>query len=325
MPLSEVGLRTYQKSRLKMWTDKKILVTGGHGFLGRHLIQQLKKLDVNDIRAPSSSELDLTIRENCKKVVQDIDIVFHLAGKGGGIGHMRDNPGDIFFENLMMGTQLFHEAKESNIEKFVALGTVCSYPKFSNIPFIEEDFWKGYPEETNAAYGLSKKMMAVQSQAYKQQFGFNSIVIIPTNMYGPYDNFNPITSHVIPAIIMKIQNAKKNNIDFISVWGDGSPTRDFLFVEDTVRGIILAAEKYNESEPINLGSEEEISIIKLVQKISNIMEFKGEIKWDTTKPNGQPRRCVSYKKLREKFGFRPQVTLDEGLEKTINWFNENFS
>ena len=308
-----------------MWTNKKILVTGGNGFLGRHLVHQLKKLGANDIFVPTSLDLDLLIRDNCKKAVQDIDIVFHLAGKGGGIGYMRENPGDIFFENLMMGTQLFHEAKESQVEKFVALGTVCSYPKFSNIPFIEDDFWNGYPEETNAAYGLSKKMLTVQSQAYREQFGFNSIVIIPTNMYGPYDDFNPLTSHVIPAIILKIHEAKKNKINEIKMWGDGSPTRDFLYVQDAVKGIILAAEKYNQSDPINLGSEDEISIIELLQKIMNIMEFKGEIIWDPTKPNGQPRRCVSYKKLREQFGFKPQTTLDDGLEKTINWFNKNFS
>jgi len=306
-----------------MWENKRILVTGGHGFLGKHLVKKLKTLGANNLQIPTSSELDLTIKENCKKAVKDADIIFHLAGKGGGIGFMRENPGDIFYENLMISTQLFHEAKNSHVKKFIALGTVCSYPKFSNTPFSEDEFWDGYPEETNAAYGLSKKMMSVQSEAYRQQFGFNSVVVIPTNMYGPFDDFDPLTSHVIPATIVKVNNAKKDGSPYITMWGDGSPTRDFLFVEDAVKGIIVVAEKYDDSEPINLGSQGEISIKNLVEKIKNIMKYDGEIKWDTTKPNGQPRRCVGNRKLREQFNFKPEVSLDEGLKKTISWFENN--
>ncbi len=219
-----------------------------------------------------------------------------------------------------MSTQLIHEAKEANVEKFIALGTVCSYPKFAPIPFSEEDIWDGYPEETNAAYGLSKKMMLVQSQAYRQQFGFKCISLITTNLYGPRDDFDPLTSHVIPAIISKINNAKKNNSNSITLWGDGTPTRDFLYVEDACRGIVLASEKYDDSLPINLGTEEEISIKHLAELISELMKFNGKIIWDTSKPNGQPRRCVSNKKAMEKLNFKPQISLKEGLKRTIEWY-----
>lgn len=303
-----------------MWTNKKILVTGGNGFLGQHLVHQLKELGANDIFTPTSLDLDLTIRNNCKKAVQNVDIVFHLAGKGGGIGYMKKFPADVFYDNLMMGTQLIHEAKEAGIEKFIALGTVCSYPKFAPIPFSENSLWDGYPEETNASYGLSKKMMIVQSESYRKQFGFKSIVLIPTNLYGPFDNFDLDTSHVIPAIIKKIYQAKKSNLDSITLWGDGSPTRDFLYVQDAARGIILAAEKYDEDYPANLGSDDEISIKNLVELISEIMNFSGKIQWDTSKPNGQPRRRVDNKRAEEKFGFKPKISLREGLRLTIDWF-----
>jgi len=263
----------------------------------------------------------LRINSNCKKVVQNVDIIIHLAGKGGGIGIMKEKPAEIFYDNIMISTQLIHEANAANVEKFLALGTVCSYPKFSPIPFAEENIWDGYPEETNAAYGLAKKMMMVQSDAYRQQFGFQSINIIPTNLYGPNDDFGISTSHVIPAIIQKIHDAKKKNYNSIGMWGDGSPTRDFLFVQDAARGIILAAEKYNDSFPINISNEEEISIKELVALIAELMLFNGDIKWDTSKPNGQPRRCVSNKKAEEKFGFTPKVTLKDGLKQTIEWFN----
>lgn len=306
-----------------MWDNKKILVTGGNGFLGRYVIQELRNHGAENIFSPSSKELDLRVQENCKKAVTNIDIVFHFTGSGGGIGYMRNNPAKVFYDNIMMGTQLLHEAKEANVEKFIVLGTVCSDPKFANIPFIENEIWNGYPEETNASYGLSKKMLLVQSEAYRQQYGFNSIVIVPTNMYGPHDNFNPETSHVIPATILKIDKAKKNNSDEIIMWGDGSPTRDFLYIEDAARGIVLAAEKYDEPTPINLGSEEEISIKKLTEMISEIMDYKGSVRWDTSKPNGQPRRCVSNKKAEKKIGFKPEISLKEGLRRTIKWFQSS--
>ena len=302
------------------WNEKTVLVTGSKGFLGSFLVKELEKLSTKQIITPSSEELDLRDNSNCKKAVRDVDIVFHLAGRGGGIGFMRKNPADAFYDNILMSTQLIHESKEANVEKFIALGTVCSYPKFAPIPFSEEDIWDGYPEETNAAYGLSKKMMLVQSQAYRQQFGFKCISLITTNLYGPLDDFDPLTSHVIPAIISKINNAKKNNSNSLTLWGDGTPTRDFLYVEDACRGIVLASEKYDDSLPINLGTEEEISIKQLAELISELMKFNGKIIWDTSKPNGQPRRCVSNKKAMEKLNFKPQISLKEGLKRTIEWY-----
>ena len=306
--------------------NKKILVTGGNGFLGRIVVEKLKKLNVKSLINPSSKELDLRLQSNCKKAVHDIDIVFHLAGKGGGIEYMRNNPAETFYDNIMMGTQLINEAKNENIEKFIALGTVCSYPKFSSIPFTENNFWEGYPEETNAAYGLSKKMMTVQSEAYRNQFNFNSISVIPTNLFGPGDDFNPNTSHVIPGIISKISKAMSTNSKEIILWGDGTPTRDFLYVDDAADGIILAGEKYNASYPLNLGAQKEISIKELANTISRLMNFDGKINWDTTKPNGQPRRCVSNEMAEQKIGFVPKISLEDGLKKVITWHkSQNFS
>lgn len=302
------------------WNEKTVLVTGGHGFLGSYVIKELERRNAKKINVYTSTELDLRNLENCKKAVQNIDIVIHLAGTGGGIGVMREKPGEIFFNNIMMGTQLMHQAKEANVEKFIGLGTVCSYPKMSSIPFREESLWDGYPEETNAAYGLSKKMMLVQSEAYKQQYGFKSIVLFPTNLYGPTDDFNPSTSHVIPGIILKVYNAKKNNSDSITLWGDGSPSRDFLYVEDAARGIVLATEKYDDILPVNLGSEEETTIKNLANIICEIMDFNGKINWDVSKPNGQPRRCVSNKRAEEKFEFKPKISLKDGLKRTVDWF-----
>ena len=252
-------------------------------------------------------------------------IIFHVAGTVGGIQYMNNNPAQVFYDNLMMGTHLIEEAKNVGIEKLILVGTVCSYPKFASIPFNEKQIWEGYPEETNASYGLAKKMQLVQSDAYRKQYNFNSISVIPTNMYGPTDNFSEDSSHVIPAIIKKIFEAKKSQSEKIILWGDGSPTRDFLYVRDTAKGIILAAEKYNKSDPINLGSEFEISIKDLAKIIGELMNFSGQIEWDNSKPNGQPRRCVSNIRARELLGFKPETEIREGLEETITWFTKQQS
>ena len=303
------------------WEKKTVLVTGSKGFLGSFVVKELEKLCPKKILSYSSEELDLRNNSNCKKAVQNVDVVFHLAAHVGGIGLNKEKPGELFYDNLIMGTQLLHEAKNASVQKFIALGTVCSYPKFSQVPFLESSIWDGYPEETNAPYGLAKKMILVQSQAYRKQYNFKSIVVIPTNLYGPNDNFDPSSSHVIPALILKIYNAKKNNSKSITLWGDGTPTSDFLYVEDAVRGIILAADKYDDPLPINLGSEEEISIKQVVELISDLMKFDGKIIWDVSMPNGQPRRCVSNKRAEEKLNFKPQFSLNEGLRRTIDWFH----
>ena len=300
------------------WNTKIVLVTGASGFMGTQVVKELKKRNPKKIICLSSKDHDLREKENCKAIVKDVDLIFHLAGKGGGIGIMQEKSAEIFYDNIMMGTNLIHEAKEANVEKFIGIGTVCSYPKFAKIPFTEELIWDGYPEETNAAYGLAKKMMIVQSEAYKKQYNFNSISIIPTNLYGPGDDFNPITSHVIPALILKIFNAKNSNS--ITLWGDGSPTRDFLYIDDVAKGIVLAAENYNDHLPVNLSSDDEISIKDLANLISKLMQFEGKIKWDKSKPNGQPRRRVSNKRAKESFRFKPETNIEDGLRNTIEWF-----
>lgn len=302
------------------WNNKIVLVTGANGFMGTQVVKELKKRNPKKIICPSSKDCDLREKENCRMMVKDVDLIFHLAGKGGGIGIMKEKPAEIFYDNIMMGTNLIHEAKEANVEKFIGIGTVCSYPKFAKIPFTEELIWDGYPEETNAAYGLAKKMMIVQSEAYKKQYNFNSISIVPTNLYGPGDDFNPITSHVIPALILKIFNAKNSNSNSITLWGDGSPTRDFLYIDDAAKGIVLAAENYNDHLPVNLGSDDEISIKDLANLISKLMQFEGKIEWDKSKPNGQPRRRVSNKRAKESFGFSPEANIEDGLRNTIEWF-----
>ena len=250
------------KKEMKL-DEKTVLVTGGNGFLGKFVLKELELKKTKKILAPTSKELDLRDNENCKKIVKNVDVIIHLAGNVGGIGKMREKPGDIFYDNIMMGTQLIHQAKEEGVEKFVGLGTVCSYPKISSMPFLEDSLWEGYPEETNAAYGLSKKMMLVQADAYRQQFGLNSTILFPTNLYGPTDNFEHTTSHVIPAIILKVYNALREKSNKIILWGDGSPSRDFLYVEDAAKGVVLATERYDNALPVNLGSEEEISIKEL--------------------------------------------------------------
>lgn len=301
------------------WANKCILVTGGAGFLGSCVVQILEQKGANNTNIPRSRFCDLRIRENCAEVVKNVDIVFHLAAKVGGIGLNREKPGELFFDNLIMGVQLMEEARKAGVEKLITVGTICSYPKFTPTPFSEDNLWNGYPEETNAPYGLAKKMLLVQSQAYRQQYGLNSIVLFPTNLYGPGDNFDPHSSHVIPALIRKVHEAKESGSDQIVVWGDGSPTRDFLYVDDAARGIVLAAESYNRSEPVNLGTCREVSIKELVYMICKFMGFKGKIMWDLSKPGGQPRRCVNAERAKREFGFEAQVSLEEGLKKTCTW------
>ena len=304
--------------------NKKILVTGGAGFLGSFIVEQLKERGVNEenIRIPRSRDIDLRRWDNCVEVVKDIDVVIHLAARVGGIGYNQKYPATLFYDNAIMGIQMMEAARQEGIEKFVAVGTICAYPKFTPVPFKEEDLWNGYPEETNAPYGLAKKMMLVQSQAYRQQYGFNAIYLLPVNLYGPRDNFDLESSHVIPALIKKIFDAKKSGEDYIVVWGTGKATREFLYVEDAAEGVILATERYNKSEPVNLGSGFEISIKELVELIAELAGFDGELRWDTSKPDGQPRRCLDVSKAKEEFGFEAKVYFREGLEKTIEWYKK---
>ena len=307
-------------------TKKKILITGAWGFLGRHLTKNLlekRKVPRENLFLPTSQELDLRKWENCQKAVQGQDIVIHLAAKVGGIGLNREKPAELFYDNLIMGVQLMEAARQAGVEKFVAIGTVCAYPKFTPVPFKEKDLWSGYPEETNAPYGLAKKMLLVQSQAYRQQYGFNSIFLLPVNMYGPGDNFDPKSSHVIAALIRKVYEAKKEGRNYIEVWGTGRASREFLYVEDGAEGIILATEKYDKPEPVNLGSGMEISIKDLTKLICQFMNFKGEIRWDISKPDGQPRRCLDISRAKKEFGFEAKTNFEEGLKKTIDWYIRN--
>ena len=306
------------------WDNKKILVTGGAGFLGSFIVDKLKERGVNgeNIRIPRSRDTDLRLWVNCVEVVKDIDVVIHLAAKVGGIGYNQKYPATLFYDNAIMGIQMMEAARQEGVEKFVAVGTICAYPKFTPVPFKEDDLWNGYPEETNAPYGLAKKMLLVQSQAYRQQYGLNSIYLLPVNLYGPGDNFNPESSHVIPALIKKIFDAKESGKDYIEVWGTGKATREFLYVVDAAEGIILATEKYNKSEPVNLGSGFEISIKELVELIAEIARFDGEIREDTSKPDGQPRRCLDVSRAKEEFWFEAKVDFREGLRKTIEWYKK---
>jgi GDP-L-fucose synthase len=306
-------------------TKKKILVTGGAGFLGSYVVDKLiaRGVPKQNISIPRSKDLDLRDLDNCRKAVKGQDIVIHLAAKVGGIGFNKENPATLFYDNLLMGTFMMEAARKEGVEKFVAIGTICAYPKFTPSPFKEDDLWNGYPEETNAPYGLAKKMMLVQSQAYRQQYGFNSVYLLPVNLYGPRDNFDPKSSHVIPALIKKVADAVDSEADSVEVWGTGKATREFLYAEDAAEGIVSAAEKYNGSDPVNLGSGKEISIKDLVTLIAKLMKFKGKIVWDRSKPDGQPRRLLSVARARKSFGFKAATTFNEGLKRTIEWYLSN--
>lgn len=302
---------------------KKILITGAQGFLGKHLVKNLlekRKVPKENLYLPTFQELDLRKWEDCKIAVHGQDIVIHLAAKVGGIGLNREIPGEMFYDNAVMGIQLMEAARRAGVEKFAAIGTICSYPKFAPVPFKEEDLWSGYPEETNAPYGLAKKMMLVQSQAYRQQYGFNAIYLMPVNMYGPGEKFDARSSHVIAALIRKVYEAKKERRNYIEAWGTGRPTREFLYVEDGAEGILLATERYDKPEPVNLGSGIEISIKDLVKLICKLMDFKGEIRWNTSKPDGQPRRRLNVLKAKKEFGFKTKINFKKGLKKTIQWY-----
>ncbi len=309
---------------MNYWKNKRVLLTGGAGFLGSFVVNKLEDRGCEHIFIPRSSDYDLVEMEDVKRVYRDArpDIVIHMAAQVGGIGANKLNPGKFFYDNLMMGVQLIDVGRKLGIEKFVSLGTICAYPKFAPVPFKEEDLWDGYPEETNAPYGLAKKMLLVQSQAYKEQYGFDSITLFPVNLYGPRDNFDPKSSHVIPALIKKCDDAINNNDSQITVWGTGKATREFLYADDCAEGILLAAEKYNKPDPVNIGAGFEISIKDLVKLIAELTGFTGKITWDSTKPDGQPRRMLETTKAQKEFGFKAKTSFKEGLKKTIEWYKE---
>jgi len=307
------------------WADRRVCVTGGAGFLGSFVQETLRARGANEIFIPHIEDYDLTDLTSIRQMLDDAnpDVIIHLAALAGGIGANRARPAEFFYQNLMMGVPLMHESWARGVEKFVAIGTICAYPKFSPIPFKEENLWEGYPEETNAPYGLAKKMLLVQAQAYKEQYGFNAIYLLPVNLYGPRDNFNLETSHVIPALIRKMIEAQQRGDKEVVLWGDGSPTREFFYAGDAALGIALAAERYNESEPVNLGSGMEISIKELAELVARLTNFEGKIIWDTTKPNGQPRRALDVSRAKEGFGFMAKMPFEEGLSKTVAWFRAN--
>jgi len=307
---------------MKFWSDKKILITGGAGFFGSQVVNQLIEKGVlkENIRIPRSKDVDLRKLENCVHVVKDCDIVIHLAAKVGGIGFNQNFPGQLFYDNAIMGIQIIEAARKAGVEKCVIVGTICAYPKCTPVPFKEDNLWNGYPEETNAPYGLAKKMLLVQSQAYRQEYGFNSIYLLPVNLYGPGDNFDPTSSHVIPALIKKFTEAKRDNRSYVEVWGTGSASREFLYVDDAARGIILATEHYNKPYPVNLGSGTEITIRDLVDLIQELTGFSGDIHWDTTKPDGQPKRRLDVSRAKQEFGFEAKMPFNKGLKKTIQWY-----
>ena len=309
----------------QFWINKRVCVTGGDGFLGSFVQKTLKEHGATEIFIPTIDKYDLTDINDVRRMLKDSqpDLIIHLAALAGGIGANRARPAEFFYKNLMMGVPLLHEAWEQGVSKFVAIGTICAYPKFTPVPFKEENLWEGYPEETNAPYGLAKKMLLVQSQAYREQYDFNSIFLLPVNLYGPRDNFNLETSHVIPALIRKMIDAEDLGEEKVVLWGDGSPTREFFYAGDAARGIVLAAERYNSSEPVNLGAGMEISIKDLALLIAKLTGFRGEIVWDTSKPNGQPRRALDTSRAKEYFNFEAEMPFEEGLKETIQWFKEN--
>ena len=307
------------------WQSRRVCVTGGAGFLGKVVVRKLRERGVKDVFIPNIEDYDLVKLEDIDRMLKDADanMIIHLAAQVGGIGANREHPAEFFYNNLMMGVQLMHRAWETGVEKFVAIGTICAYPKFSPVPFNEANLWDGYPEETNAPYGLAKKMLLVQAQSYRQQYGYNAIFLLPVNLYGPGDNFNPKSSHVIPALIRKCIEANEAGLEGIEVWGDGSPTREFLYVEDAAEGILLAAEKYNGPDPVNLGSGYEISIKTLVELIAKLTDYKGSLIWDKSKPNGQPRRALDTDRARNYFGFQAKMGFEEGLKNMIEWYRAN--